>query len=177
MSPSIKSDGVLERVTAKLAQAPQWMPQIYIRHMPNLGGQIADIMEGVLENNRYTGALQGSITSTYDPSKAEVAIRPTAQRGGRWDAGALLELGTGPIPRLPWAPIKAWAEFRGIPAFPVWWKIKTQGVSPHPFLQRTLDDGQSKDAVNEAAVRIITDAALEVVQDSGVSSIGLQVNR
>ena len=177
MSLSIKSDGVLERVAAKLADAPRWMPNIYMRHMPDLGGRIAEVMEGVLENNRYTGALQGSITSVYDPSKAEVTIRPTAQRGGRFDAGVLLEEGTGPIPRAPWAPIKSWADFRGLPAFPIWYKIRTEGISPHPFLQRTLDDGQSQDAITETAVRIIVDASLEAVAESGVNSIGLQVNR
>src|SRR3990167_4555125 len=177
MSLRFEADATLQAINANLQALPRWLPAIVRVHLDTLGTIAVDRMREMIEPHRYTGILQDSIEHHPEDGGYTQAIYPTAQRGGRWDAGALLELGTGPIPRLPWAPIKAWAEFRGIPAFPVWWKIKTQGVSPHPFLQRTLDDGQSKDAINEAAVRIITDAALEVVQDSGVSSIGLQVNR
>lgn len=173
MSITIKSDGVLEKVSAKLQSAAEWLPQIYDRHLPWVGAQIAETMEGVLERNRYTGSLQSSITVRYDAAAGEVAIGPTVMRGA-YDGGTLLEEGTGPIPNAPFAPIAAWAEFRGLPAFPVWWKIRTVGVDAHPFLEPTINDPSSGAALEEAGKRIVTDAALEVVSVEGVSGIRLE---
>lgn len=158
---TLTSDGVIEAFAAKLAAAPEWMPAIYERHMPELGGMVAEIMQGVIEPNRYTGALQDSIVSRYDPLAQAVRIYPTAQRG-QWDAGTILELGTGPIPGAPWGPIKAWADFRGVEAFPVWWSIRTVGVKPHPFLRRTLDDPGTQTAMLNTAERITADMAIEL---------------
>lgn len=158
---TVTSDGVIEAFAAKLADAPTWMPEIYERHMPDLGGNVADVMEGVIEPNRYTGALQESIISQYDPLAQAVSIYPTVKRG-TFDGGAILELGTGPIPNAPWAPIKAWADFRGIDAFPVWWGIREHGVKAHPFLQRTLDDLGTQTAMRGTAERIVADMAIEL---------------
>jgi len=47
-------------------------------------------------------------------------------------------------------------------------------VDAHPFLERTLNDPATQDALLEAGKRIVTDAALEVVSVEGVSSIGLE---
>jgi hypothetical protein len=173
MTVTIKSDGVLEAVAAKLAAAPDWLPAIYERHLPWAGAQMAETMEGILEKNRYTGALQGSISVRYDSAAQEVAIGPTAMRGSH-DGGTLLEEGTGPIPNAPWAPIAAWADFKGLPAFPVWWKIRTVGVDAHPFLEPTLADPASQDALLETGKRIVTDAALEIVAVEGVGGISVE---
>lgn len=173
MTLTIKSDGVLEAVSAKLTAAPDWFPAIYERHMPWLGAQVSEVMESVLEQNRYTGSLQSSITSVYDPTAAEVSIHPTVQRGGH-DGGVILELGTGPIPNAPYGPIAAWAAFRGLPAFPVWYKIRTVGADAHPFLRRTFDDGMTGQAMQETARRIAIDGALEIVSVEGVSSISVE---
>ncbi len=158
---TLESDGVIEAFAAKLAVAPEWMPAIYERHMPDLGGNVADIMQSVIEPNRYKGDLQESIISQYDPLAQAVSIYPTVKRGA-WDGGTILELGTGPIPNAPWAPIAAWADFRGIDAFPVWWGIREHGVKAHPFLQRTLDDGNTQTAMLTAATRITDDMAIEL---------------
>ena len=174
MSITIKSDGVLEAVSAKLAAAPDWLPTIAERHMPWLGAQVAETMEGVLEGNRYTGELQSSIVSQYDSAEQTVSIHPTAQRGGRGDGGVILELGTGPIPNIPWAPIKAWADFRGLPAFPVWWKLKTVGADAHPFLQRTFNDGQTQSAMHETAHRLVLAGALEIAAAGDATSVSLE---
>ncbi len=158
---TVTSDGVIEAFAAKLADSADWMPEIYTRHMPDLGGNVADIMQGVIEPNRYKGDLQESIISQYDPLSQSVSIGPTVQRGG-WDGGTILELGTGPIPNAPWAPIAAWADFRGIDAFPVWWHIREYGVKPHPFLKRTLDDGNTQTAMQTTAGQIVADMAIEL---------------
>lgn len=174
MSVTVKSDGVLEAVAAKLGDAPSWLPTIAERHMPWLGAQVGETMEGVLEGNRYTGELQSSIVSDYNPTEQTVSIHPTAQRGGRGDGGVILELGTGPIPNAPYGPIAAWAAFRGLPAFPVWWKIRTVGLDAHPFLQRTFDDGATGAAMTTAATRIVTDGALEIAAAGNATSISLE---
>ena len=174
MSITVKSDGVLEQVAAKLADAPSWLPTVAERHMPWLGAQVGEVMEGVLEGNRYTGELQSSIVSEYNPTEQAVSIHPTAQRGGRGDGGVILELGTGPIPNAPYGPIAAWAAFRGLPAFPVWWKIRTVGIDAHPFLQRTFDDGATGAAMVTAAERIVTDGALEIAAAGGAQNISLE---
>jgi hypothetical protein len=173
MSLTLKSDGVLEAVAAKLQAAPSWLPAIAERHLPWGGAQVGEVMEGVLEGNRYTGALQSSIVSEYDPNAQEVSIHPTAERGSH-DGGVLLELGTGPNPGVPWAPIAAWAAFRGLPAFPVWWKLRTVGAAPHPFLQRTFSDGMTQGAIQETARRVVIDGALEIVAVEGVSGISVE---
>lgn len=156
---TITSDGVLEAVRDKLDSVDEWMPGIIAPAMDALGDAVVDVMYTLVEPNRYTGALQESIKSEYDMMSQEVAIYPDATRGD-WDAGTLLELGTGPIPNAPWAPIKAWADFRGLPAFPIWWSIREHGVKPHPFLQRTLDDMRTQTAMVGTVTRIVTDMGL-----------------
>lgn len=44
--------------------------------------------------------------------------------------------GTEPIPNAPYTPIAEWAEKKGLPAFPVWYKIRTEGISENRFDQR-----------------------------------------
>jgi hypothetical protein len=167
---TILSDGVLEAVGARLASAPDWMPEILGTHMPWLGDMEVDVMTGILERNRYTGELQSSVISQYDPLTQEVKIFPTAMRG-EWDAGALLMDGTRPIRNAPFGPIKAWAESHGLPAYPVWWKIRTVGVAAHPFLMDTLNNGQTTGNMNEAAQRIVADMAIEIAATSGAAAL------
>ena len=141
MSVKLTSDGKLEEVIANLESTPSWLPKLIEPGMRALGKQVEGRMRVAIEDNRYTGALEESITSEYDAAQMAVSIFPTAKRG-EYDGGVLLETGTGPIPNAPWAPIAAWAEFKGLPAFPVVYKIRTVGVSEHPFLQRTLDSAE-----------------------------------
>ena len=171
---TVKSDGVLEAISAKLSDAPAWLPDIYEIHMPLLGHAVEEVMVTLLEPHRYTGALQDSVTSDYDGGRKEVAIYPTAQRGA-WDGGTILELGTRPHTP-PFGPIAAWAEFRGLPAFPIWWGIVEHGTQAHPFLQRTLDDYRTQTAMDGTAGRIATDAALEIVQVGGATQASIQID-
>ena len=164
MSVSIKSDGVLERVAQNLGRLPDWLPAIVRVHMDTLGAIVVDEMKAAVEEHRYTGALSDSITHQAADGGYEQRIYPTAMRGA-YDAGTILELGTRPIPNARWAPIRAWADFRGLPAFPVWWKIRTLGVSEHPFLERTLQ--ASGEHITEAARRMVTTAAEQILYGGG----------
>ena len=134
----IKSDGVLEMFMNNLATAPEWTPRIIETAMHPLGSRIVGNMQSAVSDNRYTGDLEESISYDYNTGAMQLEISPKAMRG-KWDAGLLLELGTRPIPNAPWSPIKAWADFRGVPGFPILMKIREVGVSPHPFLDRTLE--------------------------------------
>lgn len=145
---------IMENIRAKMQSAPDWMPQRAKRHMQALGPQVVRRMKYAVMENVYTGALQESIQDEYEDGGLTVLIAPTVMRG-RWDGGSILEMGTRPIPRAPWAPIARWAGFRGLPAFPIVWKIRTSGVSPHPFLDRTLED--SAPDFNEALDDIVGD--------------------
>ena len=122
--------------------------------MEFLGKLIRSQMQAELAEHRVTGQLASSVRFEYDEGVQELAVGPT-RKYGRWDAGAILELGTRPIPRAPWAPIRVWSNFRGLPAFPVWHKIRTRGVAAHPFLDRTL---QASEGYIEGAAQRIADA-------------------
>src|SRR5512139_1197262 len=126
-------EGVIENLRARMVSTPQWIPQRAARHMHVLGPKAVRRMKYAVMENVYTGKLQESIRDEYDNGGLTVRIAPTVMRG-RWDGGSILEMGTRPIPRAPWAPIARWAGFRGLPAFPVVYKIRTRGVSPHPFM-------------------------------------------
>ena len=165
---SLQSDGTLEQLSANLARFPEWWPAIVRTHLPPLGERVADVMRETIEPHRYTGVLSDSITSKYDDGEQAVSIYPTAKRG-EYDGGLILELGTRPIPNAPWGPIKAWADFRGLPAFPVWWKIRNEGVNAYPFLQDTLDT--SDDQINEAIRRMLTELADHILTGTGTVSV------
>lgn len=157
---TIRSDGVLEMFVNNANNAPAWLPRTVEMHMRPLGQTIVANMRAQVKPNRYTGALEDSISDEYDVNAMRLEVSPKAKRKN-WDAGLLLELGTGPIPNLPWAPIKAWADFRGLPAFPVWLKIREEGAKAHPFLEDTLQrsvpdiDRTAQELVDSMAVRIV----------------------
>lgn len=128
-----------EVLAANLRSAPSWMPKVISKAAHRLGPAAVDVMRDVTDVNRYTGALGESISDEYSDGDRIVTISPKVMRG-RHDGGLILEFGTRPIPNAPWGPIAAWANFRGLPAGPVWMKIRRSGAAAHPFLDRTLEN-------------------------------------
>ena len=172
---SISSED-LNKLGQSFASAGQWHGEFIDENMRGLGRRIAYLMQRQIERHRYTGALSDSVRSQYDSGARRLEIGPTAKRG-RYDAGLLLQRGTRPIARLPFAPIAAWAEHRGLPAGPVWWKIKTKGVDAHPFLEETLERGDTQTALKNTAKRIgvqFVTRALQVLPLSGGGSVSFQ---
>ena len=159
----------VQRVRDNIAQLPRWMPAIMRTHMKTLRTVAVDAMREAVLENRYTGSLEESIRGEFEDDGKRLIVGPTVKRG-RWDGGLILEMGTRPIPKLPFAPIKKWAEFRGLPPFPIWHKIKTEGVSPHPFLDRTMKALEPR--IDEAARRMAEDVAEAVVSGRGTESEG-----
>ena len=120
-------------------------------NLADLGVKLTAVIRDSLEPHRYKGELQDSVSAQV--SGETLTVGPRKKFKGGWDAGWILQSGTGPIERLPFAPIKAWAEFRGLPAGPVLFKIKTVGVSGHPWLERTIDRPDFGQALNQAALK------------------------
>ena len=157
-----------------LSAAPSWADRFVTQNMQQLGRRIAYLMKMQTARHRFTGALEDSIQSAYDPSAQKLEIGPTAKRGS-YDAGLLLQRGTRPIPNLPFGPIAKWAAFRGLPAGPIWMSIKEKGVSAHPFLEETLARGDTQVAIKHTAQRIGIDlagAALQVLNGTTINSGG-----
>ena len=169
-SPDLKA---LEKT---FSTAGKWHKVFVKKNMLTLGERIVFIMRQATSKHRYTGKFEESVKSTYKARVMRLEIGPRAKRG-KWDAGLLLERGTGPIPNLPFGPIQRWAEFRGIPAGPVWMSIKRKGVKAHPYLDRTLARGDTQVAIKNTAFRIGQDLAAFSLQSlkSGAIKSDVQV--
>src|SRR3990167_4133932 len=133
-----------------LRTAPQWIPVVIKGAMPQLCNAIVKAMRHEVSPHRYTDQLEESINWTYDGRKMELSIGPDAKRGSH-DAGMILQLGTRPIKNVPWKPIAAWANFRGIAPRAVVAKIMAEGVTAHPFLTETLNRADVGRALEDAA--------------------------
>jgi len=142
-----------DQIANAFAQADRAAGQFVNGNMEGLGRRIAFIMRQQIRQHRYKGDLEASIQSQYSVQGFKLEIGPTAKRGN-YDAGLLLQRGTRPIPNAPFGPIAMWARFRGLPAGPVWWSIKTRGVKAHPFLEETLERGDTQTAIRNTALRI-----------------------
>ena len=149
---------------SNIGKMPTWMPALVRENMLTLRDIAVDNMREAVSENNYTGALADSIQGTFEDGGMTVDIHPTVQRG-RWDGGAILELGTGPIPNAPWIPIRDWAESKGLPGFPVWFKIRAEGVAAHPFLDRTYEKTEPR--IEETGRRIVEKAAEMVLFGGG----------
>ena len=167
----------IEGIVRNLDSTPAWMPTVMEANMDGLGRRIAYIMRMQLRSTRVTGELEESIVSNYIGGQTNaVRIGPTRKYSGGWDAGLIMQLGTRPIGNVPFAPIKAWAEFRGLPAGPIWMKIRKEGIAPHPFLQETLDRGDTQAAIRATARRMaqtITSRALTRQHNAAISLASL----
>ena len=142
----------LKEMSDRISQVSGIKGRFIQGNMRVLGGRIQWIMRQSLKEHRYTGALEESVE--YDATDTQVEIGPTKKYKGGYDAGRILSTGTGPIPNLPFEPIKRWAEFRGLPAGPVWMKIKQEGISPHPWIERVMMRGDFAVALEHTAKRL-----------------------
>jgi hypothetical protein len=142
----------LKEMAERLSQVDGIKGRFIQGNMKVLGGRIQWIMRQTLQEHRYTGQLEESVQ--YDATDTQVEIGPTKKYKGGYDAGRILSTGTGPIPNLPFEPIKRWAEFRGLPAGPVWMKIKQEGISPHPWIEKVMMRGDFRTALEHSAKRL-----------------------
>jgi hypothetical protein len=99
METVVRTEG-LEELVRNFLSAPQWTAQFVDSNMQQLGRRIAYLMRVQVKKHHYTGALEDSIVSQYDPGAQRVEIGPTAKRG-KWDDCA----GT----------VRAYSEVGGVP--------------------------------------------------------------
>ena len=98
----------------------------------DMGPRIADLMRRALAPHRYTGELAESVTWEYKSGPRELHVGSDLTRRN-YNALSLLEGGAKPNAAVPFTPIAKWAEFKGLPAGPIWMSIKTRGVEAHPI--------------------------------------------
>ena len=162
-----------QRFVIGVNKIPEWMPQVAERNLKALGFQVVNHMRRQIAKNRYRGHTQASIRAQYIGPEMATYIGPTLKRGN-YDAGEILQKGTRPIPNAPYGPIKRWAKFRGLPAWPVWYKIRTRGVNAHPFLDETL--ARSLAAIkqtNRFAARLLAVKIINYVDSGAGGSEGV----
>lgn len=165
MLPTFKIDvEELNRWGRHMANAATWFPRFLNANMEGLGRRVAYLMRQQIRRHKISGDLEESVKSSYDASRIRLEIGPEKKYGGKWDAGLILQRGTRPIPNMPWGPIKEWAAFRGLPAGPIWMKIKQKGLDAHPFLKETLERGDTRVAIQNTAKRIGIDLATGTLQ-------------
>ena len=160
---TIKSEGIRE-IAEALAISVRDARKVVDENMEHMGPILARMMQRQLAKHRYTGALEESVVWRYEPSRRELRIGSNLQRGGRYNALALLERGTGPITNLPFAPIAAWAAFRGLPAYPVWMSIKKRGVKPHPIMEDLQARPEFHRSLNAGAKRLASNLLVKALK-------------
>jgi hypothetical protein len=138
----------LKEMAVRFSESPGIKGRFIQGNMRVLGGRIQWIMRRSLKEHHYTGELEESVE--YDATESQVEIGPTKKYKGGYDAGRILSTGTGPIPNLPFEPIKRWAEYRGIPAGPVWMSIREHGIKSHPFIEKVMMRGDFRVALEHS---------------------------
>lgn len=96
-----------------------------------------------------TGLLRSSITVEGNFSGLYVKI------GTNLSYAAPVEFGSRPHTP-PFAPIRDWAEKKGLPAGAIWQSIRQHGTKPHPYLKPALD--KNIDKIKENLVASIAKA-------------------
>lgn len=148
----VTSEGIKELAVSLADTAADMSPQVK-EVLEEMGPKIAAMMRRALAPHRYTGELSDSITWDYKSSQRELHVGSDMVRRN-YNALSLLESGTGPIPALPFTPIARWAEFRGIPAGPVWMSIKEGGVTAHPIRDPLIVSPEFTSLLSEGAKRL-----------------------
>ena len=148
----------------------RWTRKANLR-MKAIGEQGVRSMRKVLRSNDYTGGLLNSVG--YDQKDnglqgSSVEIGPNKKRGS-YDAGAILQLGTKPIPNVPWKPIVMWARVKGFDKpFMLWKKIQRAGIAPHPFINETLYDPNFQRELGRLQDMLGYDLQQEVIAKTGI---------
>ncbi len=154
---------VLDQIVLNLNKASAFTRTRVKSVLQDVGLRVSNVMREKILPNRYTGALERSITETLIETEniTILEIGPTLKRG-KWDAGKLLEGGTGPNPHAPFGPIATHAKSKGLPPGAVWQKIRKEGTDAHPFIWNTYRESlpiidEAVDKLGEVVVAAITE--------------------
>lgn len=114
----------LERIAGEVTGVPDRATEL-----------LAYILEGKLKDKTPTG-VTGQAHGGWSSSRKEDGIWVVSNpyKWAEW-----LDTGTRPHTP-PMAPIKEWAEFRGLPWFPVWRGIMMRGTRAHPYIDQCIEE-------------------------------------
>lgn len=140
-----------ERIAANLRKWPDHRSEYVGRNLQVLGNKVGEVMRGYMHPRYYTGEGEKSLTVETSAGQGEdyVSIGPEAEH---W---VYVRFGT----RLHWPPVEPIARWcaaklgtddPGV-VFLVRRKIATEGTEPDPFLENTLEDSRTQDAIAETA--------------------------
>ncbi len=152
---SMKTEGFRE-LAASLSKTVAEMSQTVEDTMEHMGPIIVRMMQREVAKHRYKGELEASVEYSYTSSKRELRVGSNLMRG-QYNALALLERGTAPNSAVPFGPIQAWAETKGLPAGPIWMSIKQRGVMPHPIVEPTMKRPEFARSLNAGAKKLSSD--------------------
>lgn len=158
---SIKTEGLRELAASLQATIADTRKQVEDT-MTHMGPIIVNMMRRQMAPHRYKGDLENSIEWSYNPSSRELRVGSSLMRGS-FNALAILERGTGPNESVPFAPIAAWAAFRGIPAGPVWMSIKQGGTMAHPVTEPTIVRPEFQRSLNAGAKKLASDILVKAL--------------
>ena len=127
----VTSEGIKELSVALADTAADMGPQVK-EVLEEMGPKVAAMMQRALSPHRYTGQLSDSITWEYKSGQRELHVGSDLTYKN-YNALSILESKTGGNPSVPFTPIARWAEFRGLPAGPIWMSIKKKGTAAHPI--------------------------------------------
>lgn len=133
---TVSIDPKLLTLPDTLTRAAAGLPGTVQAELTDLGELVEVEMRTQMTPNRWRGNLEDSVEAWAKPWAVEIAPRLMA---GPWYRSDILEFGTRPIPDVPFDPIADWAESHGLPAVPVWLKIRQKGVEAHPYIRATLE--------------------------------------
>lgn len=182
MIPKFTTDVTeLELSRARLGKYPEYFPRLVEANLQTLGRRISGLMRKEVEPIKFKGTLSRSISSEYDPTRFELDVGPTAKHG--------LYVYHGTTPHwAPIAPLKEWARWKlgdERAAYAVQWSIAKYGTSrwaakkygtlgENPFLERLVNRGDFKKALENTARRIGSDLGASI---TGVSDLQARIQR
>lgn len=91
--------------------------------------------EAIKESPIDSGVLRSMINVTF-PGEFSATISSDAKYS------IYVHEGTPPH-KAPFKPIAKWAQRKGIPAFPIWYKIQQKGTKANPFMKRGVKNAES----------------------------------
>ena len=159
---SIKTEGIRELAASLEATAGDVRTQVKDT-MEHMGPIIVNMMRRQMAPHRYRGDLENSIEWSYNPSTRELRVGSNLMRGS-YNALAILERGTRPNDAVPFAPIAAWASFRGLPAGPIWMSIKQRGLMAHPVTEPTIVRPEFQRSLNAGAKKLASDILVKALR-------------
>lgn len=160
----------LDQLTNRLEGMPAVYREVVIGNLMTLGGRVVYLCQLELEDVKYTGALERSLSSTIDTDAPSLIVGPTAPHS------IFVRRGTPPH----WAPIgplKRWAAWKlgdEKAAYPVqrsiaehgtsMYQLQKRGTMENPWPARVVARGEFRVALEATSARIGVELAAGITE-------------